>query len=96
MIIIKIIILYCILIRHTDDFPSTGTLSKTTGGPRVSPLGDIPTRKYDDKGDQPCDGETLGKYWMNTIWQMTAQDLLNWRRHRELFAQPRDTTAIKL
>ena len=29
MIIIKIIILYFIQIRHTDDFPSTGTHGKT-------------------------------------------------------------------
>ena len=33
------------------------TASKTTDGPRVSPLGDHMTRK-DDKGDQPSGGET--------------------------------------
>ena len=31
--------------------------SKTTDGPRVSPLADHMTRK-DDKGDQPSGGET--------------------------------------
>ena len=36
--------------------------SKTTDGPRVSPLGDHMTRN-DDKGDQPSGGETT---WTNT------------------------------
>ena len=40
----------------------TPTASKTTGGPRVSPLGDRMTRK-DVKGDQRNDGETT---WTNT------------------------------
>ena len=34
----------------------------TTDGPRVSPLGDHMTRKY-DKGDHPSGGETT---WTNT------------------------------
>ena len=38
------------------------TASKTTDGPRASPLGDYMTRK-DDKGDQPSGGETT---WTNT------------------------------
>ena len=36
------------------------TASKTTDGPRVLPLGDHMTRKY-DKGDQPSVGETISK-----------------------------------
>ena len=38
------------------------TASKTTDGPRASPLGDHMTRK-DVKGDQPSGGETT---WTNT------------------------------
>ena len=38
------------------------TASNPTDGPRVSPLGDHTTRKY-DKGDQPSGGETT---WINT------------------------------
>ena len=37
-------------------------ISKTTDGPRASPLGDHMTRK-DVKGDQPSGGETT---WTNT------------------------------
>ena len=41
------------------NWPGQGilTASKTTDGPRASPLGDHITRKY-DKGDQPSGGET--------------------------------------
>ena len=40
--------------------------------------------------------DDLDKYWSDTIWQRTAQDRINWRRHAEAFAQPRDTTAAQL
>ena len=37
--------------------------------------------------------DDLDKYWSDTIWQRTGQDMVIWRRHAEAFAQPRDTTA---
>ena len=70
------------------------TASKTTDGPRASPLGDHMTRK-DDKAGRPAKRwrDDLDKYWSDTIWQRTAQDRVIWRRHAEAFAQPLDTTA---
>ena len=63
----------------------------------MSPLGDHTTVKY-AKGDQPSGGETT---WTNTgatrygrRQRETAQHRLTWRRDAEVFAQPRDTTAI--
>ena len=42
-------------------------------------------------------GSSMNKYryWSDTIWQRTGQDLLTWRRHVEAFAEPRDTTAAQ-
>ena len=37
--------------------------------------------------------DDLDKYRGDTIWQRTTQDGLTWRRHAEVLAQPRDTTA---
>ena len=67
----------------------------TIDGPRMSPLGDHTTRKY-DKGYKTRGRETT---WANiggqdTIWQRTAQDSLTWRRHAEALAQPRDTIRL--
>ena len=54
------------------------------------------TRK-DDKGDQPiCGRDDLDKYWSDTIWQMTEQDRLTWRKHAEAFANPPDTTGCPM
>ena len=38
MIIIKIIILYFIQIRHTDDFPPTGTPASNNNNTTLSPI----------------------------------------------------------
>ena len=37
--------------------------------------------------------DDLDKYWSDAIWQRTAQDRVIWRRHAQVFAQPRVTTA---
>ena len=54
-------------------------------------------RPYDKKRRQGRPAkrwrDDLDKYWSDTIWQRTAQDRVIWRRHAEVFAQPRDTTA---
>ena len=57
--IIQLSIYLSMYVSHVLDGPGQGisTASKTTDGPRVSPLGDHMTRK-DDKGDQPSGGET--------------------------------------
>ena len=73
----------------------TGLVSKTTYGPRVSPIGDH--NIYDKKRRQGRPAkrrrDELDKYWSDTIWQKTAQYRLTWKRHAEAFAQPRDNTA---
>ena len=76
-----------ILVARTNlpvwDFQKLASLtgrpaSKTTDGPRESPLGDHMTRK-DDKGDRftgrPAKRwrDDLDKYWNDTIWQRKAQ-----------------------
>ena len=54
-------------------------------------------RPYDKKRRQGRPAkrwrDDLDKYWIDTMWQRTAQDRVIWRRHAEAFAQPRDTTA---
>ena len=54
-------------------------------------------RPYDKKKRQGRPAkrwrDDLDKYWMDTIWQRTAQDRVIWRRHAEAFAQPLNTTA---
>ena len=51
---------------------SWATASKTTDGPRVSPLGDHMTRK--DKGDHPSGGETI---WTNSGATRSGRGLHN-------------------
>ena len=54
-------------------------------------------RPYDKKRRQGRPAkrwrDDLDKYWSDTIWQRTGQDMVIWIRHAEAFAQPRDTTA---
>ena len=80
--------------KWSGHMQGTSTASKTTDGHRVPPFGDNSIRK-DDKRDQPSDGETT---WTHTgaTRSGTAQERLTWRRHAEVFAQPRDTTADQL
>ena len=54
-------------------------------------------RPYDKKRRQGRPAkrwrDNIDIYWSDTIWQRKAQDRVIWRRHAEVFAQPRDTTA---
>ena len=55
----------------------------TTWGPRKKRRHGKPAKRRRDD---------LDKYWIDRIWQRTAQYRLNWRRHAETFDKPRDTT----
>ena len=63
------------------------TASKTTDGPRVSPLGDHNDKKRRHGRPAKRWRDDLDKYWSDTIWQRKAQDRVIWRRHAEAFAQ---------
>ena len=53
--------------------------SKTTGWPRVSPLGNHDMKKRQGRPAKRCrDG--LDKYWSNTIRQIET-NILNWEKH---------------
>ena len=82
--------------EKNDNGPGQGisTVSTTTDGFRVSPIGghNIMTRKHPQWRPAKRWRDDLDKYWRDTIWQRTAQDRLTWRRHAEAFAQPRDPT----
>ena len=58
MIIIKIIFLYFIQIRHTDDFPSTGTrlvqITTTSHLSTERPKGEQPTKAEEDMCMYAC------------------------------------------
>ena len=60
----KVIYIYIMYTVRKKNGPGQGisTASKTTDGPRMSPLGDHMTRK-DDTDEQPSGGETT---WTNT------------------------------
>ena len=73
----------------------TSTVSKTTDGPRVSPLGDHPTIK-DNKGDQRSGGETTDKYWSDTAHdRLTGDGMLRPSPNNATLRVPNDDDDFK-